>query len=114
MSLLHDKYNRQYCIFLVVLIPLLFLIGLTVIYTQTAAAKEMFLTHDNAIATSLLEEGVSKEVIATALMNTDAGATGNKFLAEIGLSNNTDIENLPYVSAVKNSTVTSLLSLIHI
>ena len=107
MSLLHDKYNRQYCIFIVVLIPLLFLIGLTVIYTQTAATKEMFLTHDNAIATSLLEEGVSKEVIATALMNTDAGATGNKFLTEIGLSNNTDIENLPYVSAVKNSTLIS-------
>ena len=107
MSLLHDKYNRQYCIFIVVLIPLLFLIGLTVIYTQTAATKEMFLTHDNAIATSLLEEGVSKEVIATALMNTEADTTGNKFLTEIGLSNNTDIENLPYVSAVKNSTLTS-------
>lgn len=107
MSLLHDKYNRWYCIFIVVLIPLLFLIGLTVIYTQTAATKEMFLTHDNAIATSLLEEGVSKEVIATALMNTEADTTGNKFLTEIGLSNNTDIENLPYVSAVKNSTLTS-------
>ena len=108
MSLLHDKYNRQYCIFLVVLIPLLFLIGLTVIYTQTAATKEMFLTHDNAIATSLLEEGVSKEVIATALMNTETDVAGNKFLAEIGLSNNTDIENLPYVSAVKNTTLISL------
>ena len=108
MSLLHDKYNRQYCIFIVVLIPLLFLIGLTVIYTQTAAAKEMFLTHDNAIATSLLEEGVSKEVIATALMNTETDTTGNKFLAGIGLSNNTDIENLPYVSIVKNTTLISL------
>ncbi len=108
MSLLHDKYNRWYCIFTAALVPLLFLIGLTVIYTQTAAAKEMFLTHDNAIATSLLEEGVSKEVIATALMNTETDTTGNKFLAGIGLSNNTDIENLPYVSAVKNSTLTSL------
>ena len=108
MSLLHDKYNRQYCIFIVVLIPLLFLIGLTVIYTQTAATKEMFLTHDNAIATSLLEEGVSKEVIATALMNTETDTTGNKFLAGIGLSNNTDIENLPYVSIVKNTTLISL------
>ena len=107
MSLLHDKYNRWYCIFIAALVPLLFLIGLTVIGTQTAATKEMFLTHDNAIATSLLEEGVSKEVIATALMNTEADTTGNKFLTEIGLSNNTDIENLPYVSAVKNSTLTS-------
>ena len=108
MSLLHDKYNRWYCIFIAALVPLLFLIGLTVIGTQTAAAKEMFLTHDNAIATSLLEEGVSKEVIATALMNTETDTAGNKFLAEIGLSNNTDIENLPYVSAVKNTTRISL------
>ena len=108
MSLLHDKYNRWYCIFIAALVPLLFLIVLTVIDTQTAAAKEMFLTHDNAIATSLLEEGVSKEVIATALMNTETDTTGNKFLAKIGLSNNTDIENLPYVSAVKNTTLISL------
>ncbi len=108
MSLLHDKHNRWYCIFVAALVPLLFLIGLTLIYTQTAAAKEMFLTHDNAIVTSLLEEGVSKEVIATALMNTEADTTGNKFLAEIGLSNNTDIENLPYVSTVKNTMLTSL------
>ena len=108
MSLLHDKHNRWYCIFIVVLIPLLFLISLTVIDTQTAAAKEMFLTHDNAIAASLLEEGVSKEVIATALMNTETDTAGNKFLAEIGLSDNTDIENLPYVSVVKNTTRISL------
>ena len=108
MSLLHDKYNRWYCIFIAALVPLLFLIVLTVIDTQTAAAKEMFLTHDNAIATSLLEEGVSKEVIATALMNTETDTTGNKFLAGIGLSNNTDIENLPYVSTVKNTTLISL------
>ena len=108
MSLLHDKYNRWYCIFIAALVPLLFLIGLTVIDTQTAATKEMFLTYDNAIATSLLEEGVSKEVIATALMNTETDVAGNKFLAEIGLSNNTDIENLPYVSAVKNTTLISL------
>ena len=108
MSLLHDKYNRWYCIFIAALVPLLFLIGLIVTDTQTAAAKEMLLTYDHAIATSLLEEGVSKEVIATALTNTEADTAGNKFLTEIGLSNNTDIENLPYVSTVKNTTLISL------
>ena len=105
MSLLHDKYNRWYCIFTAALVPLLFLIGLIVTDTQTAAAKEMLLTYDHAIATSLLEEGVSKEVIATALTNTETDTAGNKFLAAIGLSNNTDIENLPYVSTVKNTTL---------
>ena len=53
MSLLHDKHNRWYCIFIVVLVLLLILIGITVIDTQTAATKEMFLTHDNAIARPL-------------------------------------------------------------
>ena len=108
MNFLHDKHSRYYCIFIVTLVLLLFLMGIAVIDTQTTATKEMFLTHNNAIATSLLEEGISKEVIATALMNTEAGTTGNKFLAEIGLSNSMDIENLPYVSAVKNTILTSL------
>lgn len=72
----------------------------------------MFITHNNAIATSLLNEGVSKEVIASALTNTETGTTGNKFLVEIGLSNSTDIENLPYVTAVKNTMRTSLFVLL--
>ncbi len=67
MSLLHDKYNRWYCIFIAALVLLLFLIGITMIDTQTAATKEMFLTYDNAIATSLLEEEVSKEVNCNSL-----------------------------------------------
>ena len=112
MSLLQDKHNRWYCIFILVLVLLLVLIGITAIDTQTAATKEMFITHNNAIATSLLNEGVSKEVIASALTNTETGTTGNKFLVEIGLSNSTDIENLPYVTAVKNTMRTSLFVLL--
>lgn len=112
MSFLHDKHTRWYCIFIVVLVLLLFLIGITMIDTQTAATKEMFLTHNNAIATSLLEEGISKEVIATALMNTEADGAGSKFLAEIGLSNSTDIENLLYVSTAKNTMLASLFGML--
>lgn len=107
-----DKHIRYYCIFIVTLVLLLGLIGITVIDTQTVATKEMFLTHDNAIATSLLEEGVSKEVIAIALTNTEAGFTGDKFLAEIGLSNSTNIEYLPYVSTAKNTMLTSLFGML--
>ena len=55
--------------------------GITLINTQTAATKEIFLIHNNAIATSLLEDGVPKEVIATALMNTEADSTGSKFFS---------------------------------
>ena len=103
-----DKHIRYYCAFIFVLVLLLFLIEINIINAQTTDIKEMIVTHDNAIATYLLEQEVPKEVIATALMNTEAGTTGNKFLAEIGLSNSTDIENLYYVSTVKNTMLTSL------
>jgi len=79
-----DKHTRCYCAFIIVLILFLFLIGIIVIETQTAATKEILLTHDNAIATSLLKEGISKEIVAKALTDTETDFTGSKFLAEIG------------------------------
>lgn len=103
-----DKHIRYYCAFIFVLILLLFLIEINIINAQTTDIKEMIVTHDNAIATYLLEQEVPKEVIASALTNTETSLTGNKFLAEIGLSNSTDIENLYYVSTVKNTMLTSL------
>lgn len=112
MNFLHDKHTRWYCIFIIALVLLLFLMGITVLDTQTATTKEMFLMHNNAIATSLLEEGISKEVIATALMNTETDSTGSRLLAEIGFSDSTDIENLPYVAAVKKTMLTSLFGML--
>jgi sensor protein resE len=103
-----DKHIRYYCAFIFVLVLLLFLIEINIINAQTTDIKEMIVTHDNAIATYLLEQEVPKEVIASALTNTETSLTGNKFLAEIGLSNSTDIENLYYVSTVKNTMLTSL------
>lgn len=103
-----DKHIRYYCGFIFVLVLLLFLIEINIINAQTTDIKEMIVTHDNAIATYLLEQEVPKEVIASALTNTETSLTGNKFLAEIGLSNSTDIENLYYVSTVKNTMLTSM------
>lgn len=107
-----DKHTRCYCAFIIVLILFLFLIGIIVIETQTAATKEILLTHDNAIATSLLKEGISKEIVAKALTNTETDFTGSKFLAEIGLSNRTDMQLFPYVSIVKNPMRSSLLGML--
>ena len=54
MNFLHDKHTRYYCVFIVSLVLLLFLMGIILINTQTAATKETFLIHNNAIVTSLL------------------------------------------------------------
>ena len=107
-----EKHTRYYCAFIFVLILLLFLIGIIMIDTQTTVTKEILLSHDNAIATSLLEEGISKEIIATALTNTETDLTGSKFLAEIGLSNRTDVKLFPYVPIAKKTMLSSLLGML--
>lgn len=112
MSFLHDKHIRNYCVFLVSLILLVSLAGINMLDRQTVAVKEILLTHDNAIATSLLEQGITKEVIATALTNTEGNSSGSKFLAEIGLSKNTDTNRWSYVSSVKNAMLTSMLRIL--
>ncbi|MDE5778538.1 MAG: HAMP domain-containing histidine kinase [Lachnospiraceae bacterium] len=112
MSFLHDKHIRNYCVFLVSLILLVSLAGINMLDRQTVAVKEILLTHDNAIATSLLEQGITKEVIATALTNTEGNSSGSKFLAEIGLSKNTDTNRWSYVYSVKNAMLTSMLGIL--
>ncbi|MDE6518738.1 MAG: sensor histidine kinase, partial [Acetatifactor sp.] len=74
MSFIHDRQARYYCYFLFALIVFIFGAGICLEARQTAAAREMLLTHDNAVAASLLEQGVSREIIATALSNTDTSA----------------------------------------
>ena len=112
MSFLHDKQIRNYCIFLISLFLFVFLAGITILERQTMILKETLLTHDNAIAASLLEQGIPKETIATALTNTKGTPSGRKFLAQIGLSKNTDANLLPYVSSVKNAMLTSILGIL--
>jgi len=114
MSFLHDKHIRNYCIFLVSLFLLVFLAGINMLDRQTTVAKEILLTHDNAIATSLLEQGIPKEVIAAALTNTEGNSSGSELLAEIGLSKNIDTSRLSYVSSVKNSMLISMLVILFV
>lgn len=58
----------------------------------------MYLTHDEAVATSLLEQGVPKEVIAVALTNTEAQAQGKELLTEIGMEVQTANGILPFIA----------------
>lgn len=64
--------------------------------SQTADAKSMFTEHDMAIASALLEKGISKEVIANAVSNTEISADGAKLLNLLGIGEDTVNNSLPY------------------
>lgn len=64
--------------------------------SQTAVAKSMFTEHDMAIASALLEKGISKEVISNAVSNTEISADGAKLLNLLGIGEDTVNNSLPY------------------
>lgn len=111
MSFLHDKHTRWYCIFLLSFLGLFMLAGISIIDIQTKAAKEMLFAHDNAVATSLLEQEVSEVIIATALTSKEESTSGSQFLNLIGFSENMDSNRLSYVSSLKKSMLPSILSM---
>lgn len=109
MSFIHERQARCYCCFLLGLILFIFGAGIWLASGQTEAVREMLLAHDNAVATSLLEQGVSREIIATALSNTDTSSEGKQFLAVIGLSDSTDASCLPYASFIQEAMLPPML-----
>ena len=48
--------------------------------TQISASKSMYIEHDGAIISSLLEQGISKEVIANAISSKESSIAGVELL----------------------------------
>lgn len=86
MSFYQDKQVRAYGSFLIAFSVLILGVGFLLSALWANAAKEMYLAHDEAVAASLLGQGVSRDVIAAALTNDKASAAGKALLAEAGIS----------------------------
>lgn len=56
---------------------------------QTNAAQKLILSHDNAIITSLMDQGISENIIATAIANTVGSEDGANLLSKIGRTDQT-------------------------
>ena len=109
MSFLRDKHTRWYCIFLSSLFVVFLLAAIKIADTQTKAAREIFFAHDNAIATSLLEQGISEDIIAKALTSEEESESGSGLLNRIGYTESMDINRLFYISSVKDRMLSSIL-----
>ena len=76
MSLYQDRQIKGFLLFLT-LFALLF-VGTATVLTiyQVNDAEVLWLKHDEAVSSSLLEQGVPKEVVAVAFTNTDISSCG--------------------------------------
>lgn len=97
MNLWRDKQIRHFYISLLFLVMLLFLSGIIFYEIQVKTTQNLFLSHDRAVASSLLEQGVSKDVIAKAITNTLSSKEGGEFLVKIGMTEHTKARLLPFI-----------------
>lgn len=96
MSIFRDKQIKHFLIFVAIYNILLVGIASWFYQNQIAETKSMFVEHDTAIISSLLEQGVSNEVIATAIFNTEVSTNGTELLKFLGIGENSIGNSLPY------------------
>ncbi len=95
MRLSLDKQIRYFCCFLIFFLLILFGSGAWLFSLQTDSAKEMLYTRENTMISVLLEQGVSEDVIAAAVANTESDERGTDYLSKIGRTGNTAANTLP-------------------
>ena len=107
---MQDRSNKRYLAFLLFFSFILFLAGMIFSASLTRSAKTMLLSHDENIASALLEKGVSRQVIASALTEKRSTEEGAALLAKAGLTSAQREEFLPPLSRFQSHA--RLLSLL--
>ena len=97
MSFYCDKQIRNFSVFLLFFSGLLLGMGIIFGIGQTGHMKALYLAHDEAVASSLLAQGVSKDVAAAALTNTEISEQGRNLLAAVSLGTQTPNGMMPFV-----------------
>lgn len=110
MSFYRDKQIKGFCSFLIIYSLLLLIAGFSLGMSQIHHVKPLYLTHDEAMASSLLEQGVSRGVIAAALNNSEISEAGRSLLVSVGMDNPVQNRMSPFVSRLQKDMFGSILA----
>ncbi|HBF66222.1 MAG TPA: two-component sensor histidine kinase, partial [Clostridium sp.] len=78
---------------------------------QAKSIQNLFLSQNNAVATALLEQGISKDVVAQAITNTAISKEGSDLLMSIGVTERTSIGFLPFMNELQKTTGYSMFQM---
>ena len=104
-----DKQIKGFLLFLCLFALLFVGTGTVLTFHQVNDVEILWLTHDEAVVSSLLEQGVPKEVIAVAFTNTDISEDGRSLLAAAGLGKQSESSMRPYFNQFLQSTFCMML-----
>ena len=112
LNLMQDRQIRRYYSFLLAFCLLLLMTAVLFCGQLTDSAKTMLLSHDEAVASSLLGQGVSETVIAKALTNKDTNPTqeSTDLLLKLGIRSSLDTQFLPHLAVFQKHAYYSALT----
>jgi len=105
MSLFQYKQVRWYCFFLIFFSILLLGMNVMCSINQVNYAKEIYISNNGAIASYLLEKGISREVVADALANSKVSETGKELLVMVGIDHRAAYHKFPYLDKLRKSSL---------
>lgn len=109
MNFYRDRQVRNYLLFLVGFVLLIFLTGIWIHHLQITIAKKNFLEYSSSVAAVLLDEHVPEDVIAKALTDVSVNQTGEKFLGKIGMTEHTAVRFIPFLTELQQKTAVLML-----
>lgn len=98
MRIFHDRQIKIFSSFIALYIILIFGMGIWFYQAQMVMSQSMYLEHNRAIISSLLNQGVSKEIIANAVSAKEVSSAGIELSQNLGITQNTPGSLLPYFS----------------
>lgn len=112
LNIMQDQQIRRYYNFLISFSFLLFITTMLFCNGLTNSAKTMLLSHDEAVASSLLDQGVPATVIAKALTGKDTNHTweGANLLLKLGIRSSLDAQFLPHLAVFQKHAWHSALA----
>ena len=111
MSFYHDKQIKIYGCFLAAFGFLIAGAWLLFYLYQTNSVKMTCLLHDEAVISSLLEQGVSRDIIAAAITNTHISIAGEELSAAVGIKNLNNSSGLPYITQFQHTSIYSIIAI---
>lgn len=88
MSLFQDKEIRKYWIFMICYAIFVMSVGSLFILIECNTIKKIYVTHDEKVVSSLLEQNVPKVVIENAMTCSETSKDGQHFLNRLGRGEN--------------------------
>lgn len=109
MNIYRDRQVKKLCVFLSACGVIFLIWGMGIYQYQGKNVQRIFLEHDSAVVSSLLENGVPKDIIAISITNDIQNNKGKEFLVNIGMTEKTALKYFPILSEFQKRVGTLIL-----